>query len=160
MIDSLVYKIVPYGRLKVAPQPLSKMLSYQQHQHDVTESGGLVAGRYLLDCDDIVIDVVTVPMKGDIQERYFFKKNAINHQRLLEMHWKQSKGTCNYIGDWHTHPEPIPHPSSHDCDQWLKVLKETKTDQVFIFFIVVGTQQVRIWQGFRKSGKIREIFLE
>lgn len=160
MEDTLVYKVVPYGRLKIAPEPLLTMLSFQQHQYDIPESGGLVAGRYLIDCDDIVVDVVTVPMEGDIQERHFFQKNATNHQRLLEMHWTQSKGTCNYIGEWHTHPEPIPNPSGHDFVQWRKVMKETKTDQVSIFFIVIGTEQVRVWQGFRKSGKIREIFSE
>lgn len=160
MEDILVYKVVPYGRLKIAAGPLLTMLSYQQNHYGVPEAGGLVAGRYLFSCDDIVVDVVTVPMGGDIQERHFFQKHTSNHQRLLEMHWTHSKGTCNYIGEWHTHPEPIPNPSGHDCAQWKNVLKETKTDQVSIFFIVLGTEQVRVWQGFRKSGKIREIFSE
>ena len=153
----MVYQIAFHGRLKIAAKPLDTMLSFQQHNQNTLEAGGLLIGRYLVGCDDIVIDQVTVPMDGDLRERCFFKKNRINHQRILESLWKQSEGTSNYIGEWHTHPEEIPNPSSHDFNQWRKILKETKTEQSSMFFIIIGTTNIRIWQGMCRSGKITEL---
>lgn len=160
MKKPLVYKMIPHGRLKVSSFPLMRMLSYQQDDKHSPESGGLLAGRYLLDCDDIVVDAVTVPMEGDIQERHFFQKDTNNHQISLKQMWELSKGTCNYIGEWHTHPEPIPTPSSHDLDQWKKVMKKTVLDHTSIFFVIVGTQSIRVWQGQRKTQEIRELVPE
>lgn len=160
MNDILVFKLVPYGRFKISPIPLATMCSYQQHGQETPESGGLLAGRYLLDCDDIVMDTLTVPMEGDIQERYFFQKCTRTHQLVLQQIWEQSKGTCNYIGEWHTHPEPIPYPSSHDFSQWRKVMKKTTIDHSSIIFIVVGNKTIRVWQGIRKTQEIKELVLE
>jgi integrative and conjugative element protein (TIGR02256 family) len=158
--NTLIYQMTLHGRLKIATKPLYTMLSFQQHNQNELEAGGMLIGRYLLGCDDIVVDQVTVPMDGDVRERCFFQKNTINHQRILESLWEQSKGTANYIGEWHTHPETIPNPSGHDFNQWRKVLKETKTDQSTIFFIIIGTANIRIWQGMCKSGEITELFAE
>lgn len=160
MSDILIYKIHPHGRIKISKDVLSTMLSYQQYESDTPESGGLLVGRYIADCDDIVIDKLTVPMKWDIQTRCFFKKNKNSHQKLLKTWWEKSKWTCNYIGEWHTHPEHIPHPSAHDFEQWKKVLAETHTCSSSIFFVIVGIQSTRVWQGFRQSLTFTELLTE
>jgi integrative and conjugative element protein (TIGR02256 family) len=160
LYDILIYQLALHGRLKIATKPLYTMLSFQQHTPSALEAGGLLIGRYLLDCDDVIVDQITIPMDGDVRERCFFKKNTISHQRILESIWEQSKGTANYIGEWHTHPERIPNPSGHDFDQWRKVLRETKTDQSAIIFMIIGTAQIRIWQGMRRSLKFTELFAE
>lgn len=156
-MNSLVYWIKPCGRLKISEESTGEMTKYRQRSGDEPEAGGLLLGRNLLDCDDIVVDYVTVPMPQDNRKRYFFNKNRDNHQQLLEKRWRESKGTCNYIGEWHTHPECIPNPSSHDLSQWRKILRETITDVDAIFFAIMGTEAIRIWQGNRKTKKIFEI---
>lgn len=76
---------------------------------------------------------------------------------MLQKIWEQSKGTCNYIGEWHTHPEPIPYPSSHDFSQWRKIMKKTVLDYSSIIFIIVGTEKICVWQGIRTTQEILEL---
>lgn len=160
MSNSLVYKTQTNGRIKIAKEPLERMLTYRQYNGQILEAGGLLVGRYIVDCNDIIIDNISVPMDKDIRRRYFFKKDTQDHQRYLKEYWVKSNMSSNYIGEWHTHPEFVPQPSVHDFTQWRKVLKETHTFSDTIFFIIVGVQSIKVWQGFCSNLNIIELFTE
>jgi integrative and conjugative element protein (TIGR02256 family) len=49
--------------------------------------------------------------------------------------WIRTSGTLDYLGEWHTHPEDTPRPSSIDRQQWHTVCDSTT---VAIAFVIVG----------------------
>lgn len=137
-------------RIKLTAPVVAQLLRYAQHQPADKEAGGVLIGRYLCDSDDIVVDQVTEPMPGDKRGRYFFHRAQKAHQQVIEQAWQTSQGTRTYLGEWHTHPEARPTPSGVDTSDWRRKLRQ---DQYFdrLFFIIVGTQQVRAWVGNRKE---------
>ena len=47
-----------------------------------------------------------------------------------------SAGTIGYVGEWHTHPEPVPSPSGQDCANWRNLVRQTKHP---LAFVILGT---------------------
>ena len=125
---------------------VEKMLSYRQFHSKQKESGGLLIGRHLIENDNIVVDNITEPNKWDKRLfTYFFRSK--HHNRVVYKKWQQSKKTQTLVGLWHTHPEPIPRPSHVDMNDWKNVLLQGAFVGNSLFFLIVGTAQINIWQG-------------
>lgn len=152
----LLFKLTDGGRVKVAKLPLEKMLSYIQVEITDCEAGGVMCGRFISESNDIVIDDISTPFDSDIRTRHSFFRKTLGHQEFLDQLWQQSDGTCNYIGDWHTHPEPVPKPSAKDLRNWRRLVKRTICDARILIFIIVGTVEARVWQG-QLDGTITEL---
>jgi proteasome lid subunit RPN8/RPN11 len=60
------------------------------------------------------------------------------------------------MGVWHTHPQNVPIPSNIDWDDWEKTLQTDRTGSEYIFYIIAGTEQWRMWVGNIESGEIVE----
>ncbi|PGB81752.1 hypothetical protein COM05_18850 [Bacillus toyonensis] len=141
-------------QLKISKSVNNTLNHYRQLKMQDTEAGGVLLGRFLHESNNIVIDQITVPMENDIRTRYFFQKCREDHQDIIDKVWIESGGTCNYLGEWHTHPEPHPTPSSHDRNEWKKVLKYTVCDSNKLFFVIIGTKSIGVWVGYRTNLKI------
>jgi integrative and conjugative element protein (TIGR02256 family) len=136
-----------WGRqLKISDEALAAMLSYRQDQSDKTEAGGVLLGRYLRDARDVVIDEVSVPQSGDRRSRFRYFRDRSRHQSIINQAWEQSGGTCTYLGEWHTHPESSPTPSTIDQLNWRRKLLVDTFDEA-LFFLIVGTEEIRAWEG-------------
>ena len=115
------------------------------------EAGGVLLGRYIRESLDIVIDQVTVPMKGDRRQRFSFFRDHHRHQRAIDRAWQETRGTTHYLGEWHTHPESIPIPSNTDLKDWQCRLKQDVFSGNALYFVIVGTETLRIWEGDKNS---------
>jgi integrative and conjugative element protein (TIGR02256 family) len=144
-------------QLKISEEVLNSFLHYSQLEKNDTEAGGVLLGRFISESNNVVVDRITEPMKNDIRQRCFFKKYREDHQNIIDKIWVVSMGTCNYLGEWHTHPEPHPTPSSHDLSEWKKILKHTVCDSDKLFFIIIGTKSIGIWVGCRTKLRITKI---
>jgi integrative and conjugative element protein (TIGR02256 family) len=146
---ALRYNRTNGGKLKLDSGPLGIVLNYKQVTQSRPEAGGLLLGRHIIDSQDLVIDAVTVPHRGDMRTRYGFRRESRWHQKELQRQWLASNGTCTYLGEWHTHPEPVPSPSTVDLHNW----QDRVTTDVFegdsLLFMIVGTEVVRIWEARR-----------
>ena len=153
VVEPLVFDQPNGRRIKLTAQVVAQLVRYAQHQPADKEAGGVLIGRYLCDSDDIVVDEVTEPMPADKRGRYFFHRAQQAHQQVIEQAWRASHGTRTYLGEWHTHPEAQPIPSGVDTRDWQRKLHQ---DQYFdqLFFIIVGTQELRVWCGSRRQPKI------
>ncbi|HEU4412850.1 MAG TPA: Mov34/MPN/PAD-1 family protein [Polyangiaceae bacterium] len=132
------------------------MLSYRQRTKRDTEAGGVLLGRELLDAPHIIVDEVTVPMKGDRRWLKGFWRAQPEHQRIIDERWAASGGTCKYLGEWHTHPESVPHASLIDRLDWRRRLAYDTYDVPSLFFVIVGTTELRAWEGTRE-GKLTQL---
>jgi integrative and conjugative element protein (TIGR02256 family) len=136
------------GRLQIAPCALATMLDFVQDEQDKPESGGVLLGRHILNAEDIIIDQITTPMPGDRCSRARFFRARRRHQQVIDQAWRESTGTCTYLGEWHTHPECDPSPSLVDRLNWgRKLLVDRYSEE--IFFVIVGTGVLRVWEGRR-----------
>lgn len=152
--EGMVFRRSSGAVVKIDSVALSRMLEFQQFEAHQPEAGGVLLGRHLLGCRDVVIDEVTSPMPGDLREPLAFHRSQGEHQQVMDERWRSSEGTCLYLGEWHTHPEPWPRPSRIDLDGWFHRLRTDHFDGESLFFVIVGTREVRAWEGFRHSREI------
>lgn len=123
------------------------MQQYVQTSSNKPEAGGVLLGRHLLQTPDIIVDLVTVPLPGDSQSRFRFWRAKELHQKAINQAWNESRGTCTYLGEWHTHPESTPVPSIIDHLNWQrKLLVDRFTNP--LFFIIMGIEQLCVWEGY------------
>lgn len=145
------------GKFKISEEALDRMKKFIQDTEEKNEAGGVLLGRFIIDSKDIVIDEVTIPMIGDKCTRYSYIRNAKPHQRIIDSKWDKSNGTCNYLGEWHTHPENYPSPSGKDIDSWKKRMKEDVFSSRYLYFIILGIKEMRVWEGDRRTLKIKKL---
>lgn len=127
--------------------PIERLLrDFARGAQGPEEAGGVLLGRLVIDSDDIVIDKITVPGIGDKRKAFTFWRSKASHQKQVNKSWKESKGTQIYLGEWHSHPEPVPMPSGHDECNWTSIIKKAKFEQDELLFAIAGYDAVRLWQ--------------
>ncbi|MEH0668244.1 Mov34/MPN/PAD-1 family protein [Vibrio owensii] len=111
------------------------------------ESGGILIGEYRGPHLNVI--KVTTPNDGDIQSRFRFFRRSKQHQSIASKIWKESNETQTFIGDWHTHPEDHPRPSSIDITDWKRKLGNRK-------MVVIIQGRVSRWYGVWDGDKLIE----
>ncbi|WP_452222146.1 Mov34/MPN/PAD-1 family protein [Lacinutrix salivirga] len=153
----MVLKKSNKGLLKLSSNAISAMNAYIQDENYKDEAGGVLLGRFILNSKDIIIDKVTVPLEADIRGRYRYIRDANQHQKLITKAWNNSDGTCNYLGEWHTHPEDYPTPSGQDIKNWKEILENRIFSSQYLYFVIVGIEETRVWEGYKRKLSIKRI---
>ena len=154
-MTGLVYRALPAGTLYLTPDAVRQMLSHRQFGVRSREAGGVLLGRHLKDVADIVVDKVTEPKLGDRRGWGSFFR-SFRHNISARRRWAKHDHTSAYLGSWHTHPEPDPRPSAVDIADWQSALGRDTYEGARLFFVIVGTKQLRVWQGGR-IGDLNEL---
>jgi integrative and conjugative element protein (TIGR02256 family) len=135
--------------VKIDSKPLAIMKRYRQLKEKDEEAGGILIGRMIENSSDVIVDGITVPSALDRWSRFsFFRSKSV--QKIIDIKWTTSQHTQNYLGEWHTHPEPYPLPSSKDLRNWQNILNKGVFDQDFLIFVIVGQLTISVWE-LRKS---------
>jgi integrative and conjugative element protein (TIGR02256 family) len=137
-------------RLEIGVTAWATMQAFIQHMPDAPEAGGVLLGRHLRDGSAIIVDAVTTPMVGDRRSRTRFSRARRRHQAAIDAAWRDSEGTCTYLGEWHTHPEAVPTPSVVDWADWQRRLRHDRYTEP-LFFLIVGIDETRAWEGSRQG---------
>lgn len=145
------------GRIKLSLSVVEKIQEYLQIGPNTPEGGGVLLGRYILGCEDVVADEASAPMRNDKRGRYHFYRDHKRHQYLINEAWAESNGTCTYLGEWHTHPEDDPKPSGPDWNDWRRKMQQDRFDGNHLFFIIAGTRRIKIWEGDKRHSSFREL---
>ncbi len=156
----VVYLRHGFGKIFICPEVHAIFDRYRQIAPNATEAGGVLMGRFINDSPHIVVDHVSEPLIGDIRRRTYFYRTQVPHQIFVEKKWLESEATCTYLGEWHTHPEDDPTPSSIDLSGWRKKLRQNPNQRNTLIFIIVGRWRFRAWEGTLADRKIQieEIF--
>ncbi|MFD1954105.1 Mov34/MPN/PAD-1 family protein [Paenibacillus thailandensis] len=125
--------------VKFTDEVVEILNSYRQVKKKQHEAGGILLGR-IFD-DQIIIQQITTPGPGDKSGRYFFERNVKRAQWFVDLAWRSSNGEVIYLGEWHTHPEPVPRPSSVDQKLITNMLRDSKMSIDFLFLVIVGTEE-------------------
>lgn len=75
------------------------------------ECGGIFVGR--IETDDATIEQTMIPDHFD-SSPVLFRRIARFFNHWLNKIFRQSNGETIYIGEWHSHPDGVPFPSSTD----------------------------------------------
>jgi integrative and conjugative element protein (TIGR02256 family) len=147
-------------RVKITSPVMAIFRKYIQIGNNRNEAGGILIGRLILESSNIVIDKVSIPQKKDRRNRFLFFRHFRGHQKVINRIWKQSKGTFNYLGEWHTHPQDIPIPSSVDVKSWEKLAKKVQSELDFLLFIIVGREELCIYEISRNDYLLTKLIWE
>ncbi|WP_072283156.1 Mov34/MPN/PAD-1 family protein [Syntrophotalea acetylenivorans] len=128
----------------------TELLSFRQLNREMMESGGFIIGRRISGTQTSVADEISTPMREDFQTRSSFFRNY-GHIDWLKNRWKATHQTGQLLATWHTHPEPIPSPSSTDYGDWRNVLKKCVLPGVPVYFVIVGQEQIVVWRGLKRK---------
>jgi integrative and conjugative element protein (TIGR02256 family) len=145
------------GCVFLSPNALIQMEEYRQRGTFASEAGGILLGRIFPDSGDVHVDCVTTPNPSDQRSRFRFIRAAQPTQNAIESAWSESQGLQNYLGEWHTHPEDDPTPSSLDRRNWSRLARTATYEQAALFFIIVGRTSIRLWEVKRGGGKARAL---
>jgi len=155
-MKEMIFPLQDGRKLLIRPKALKNMEKYRQFNPKDTEAGGILIGRILFDSNDFIIDIVSEPMVSDIRKRSYFKRKPEAHQAYFDAEWDASVGRCFYLGEWHTHPERIPHPSKVDITDWNRIMN-LSFESDYLFFVIVGTQETKAWCADRDKERIIEL---
>lgn len=131
-VESKSGRLVSMGR-----DVITRATSYRQSTDHDAEAGGLLLG--LRRGQNIEVKWLTVPQKTDTQERFGFFRERLGHAAEALERWYATGAQADYVGEWHTHPEPHPTPSNIDMSEWLN-LASARKDRRPLFFMIVGTE--------------------
>lgn len=145
------------GRVAIPDDVIEFLERHRQMKPRDREAGGILLGRCILDSNDVIIDEAGKPARADKRSRFHFFRNAKPAQRAVDAAWEASKGTTNYLGEWHSHPEDDPHPSGVDLQNWQEIVARAVYEQDFLLFLIVGRVTTRIWELARPKMLLRRL---
>lgn len=105
------------------------------------EVGGILLGERKP--SGIVVTIATLPARLDICERYSFHRRDPSHQRMATLQWVKSGFKTDWVGEWHSHPQDFPIPSSVDRETWKS---QTIKRCAMMSYVIVGTRDNWIGQ--------------
>lgn len=140
------------GKVLIEGAVIDLIIGYQQRGSRTPEAGGILMG--FRRGKHLHVAQATTPQQNDKRTRYRFDRRDQFHQAVAIKQWKESDGTVDYIGEWHTHPEMNPSPSSLDISEWGKIYRAIKLPMIFI---IVGLGV--IWLGIGCNNKIIRLSL-
>lgn len=156
-VNTIFHLVSAEGVVALSQTAINAMLSYRQNGTSTPESGGILIGRKLIDNEGWIIDSITEPAKSDKRSRFHFFRSITPHQQAIDQAWYASDGTIGYLGEWHTHPEADPSPSRTDLYHWKKAMREFKYDGNHLFFAIMGTSSLSLFQGLRCTGQVVQL---
>jgi len=104
----------------IEPAVIALLSHYRQVNRNAREAGGVLLGY--MRGPHFHILLATSPGLGDRRSRTSFHRSDKSHyQEFLSA--RKNDPLLAYLGDWHSHPEDTPTPSSLDQSEWRIIKK-------------------------------------
>lgn len=113
------------------------------------ETGGILLGRRR--GRHFEIQHATSPFPQDQRYMGAFVRERAGHQEIATALWSASGGEVDYVGEWHTHPEKMPTPSSTDFREWM-LLANDRPREAPLLAVIVGT--TALYVALLSSGRL------
>lgn len=140
--------------LHLSKTTLETFCQHIQHSDADCEAGGLLLGS--VHGSHMLIEQATMPTTRDKRFRRLFERMPFGHEAIALSRWMASQGTVRYLGEWHTHPEDHPRPSSLDRSEWQRLSAERR-DKRPLLAIIVGRKSLYV-ELTPKSGSSTALF--
>lgn len=155
--DNRCVKItLPNGKVADILAPvLDEIAKWLQNEVKCPEGGGFIVGYEHKKTGNISLEKVSHPYADDKRSRTFF--GIRDHQHYVFLN-RAKRHRSYYMGVWHTHPQKNPEPSCIDWADWKETMLSDKTGCQYVFFIIAGTAEWRLWVGDSLTKMIQEVY--
>ena len=144
------------GTILFTPDVIVTLSRYRQGDSSSEEAGGYLIGEQF--GNQLVVQVATEPDEKNIRRRFFFKRNRNRGQKILDQLWKVSGGKMILAGEWHSHPEPFPSPSSIDIKETAKAFKKSIYPTGFMVVVIVSSvATASSWVGIQSASGLSRV---
>lgn len=133
----------------IEPLAINAMCALRQIESADHEAGGVLIGERR--GENFVVKEVTIPSSKDCSSRFHFVRKFFHHQLTIVNANRQFGGTSNYLGEWHTHPQDQPYPSSIDFNNWKSSLRAQKP------YLVAVIGRYGNWWALHENGKFHNL---
>lgn len=133
-LDTLYYTLGKSSQKIVLTEKVLAHISNYRQIGKRFEAGGQLFG-HLVD-NEVFVTLATGPYPEDFRSRYSFKPCRKREKQDIAFFFR---GGLHYIGDWHTHPEPIPKPSARDVDSMEDCFVKSKHQHGAFLLVILGT---------------------
>lgn len=138
--------------VRIAPQALATFEAHRQRRFYQREAGGQLFAR--VRDDDWEIVAATGPRSRDRRGRFSFRPHRASEQEEIFRHHELG---LDYVGDWHTHPEDVPTPSSDDLSSIAELVRRSTHHLPGFLLLIVGRKPFPggLWGSFHSVGGCR-----
>lgn len=123
------------GRIavRITTQALATFDAHRQMRFYQREAGGQLFAR--VQGDDWEIVTATGLRSRDRRSRFSFRPHRASEQEEIFEHHALG---LDYVGDWHTHPQDVPTPSSDDLTSIAEVVRRSTHHLPGFLLLIVG----------------------
>lgn len=119
------------GSVELSTGAVDTLRAHQQRTRLQKETGGQLFARF---SDGHFLVERATRVQG-VRSRFSFKPDRGEEQAQIDALFQEQ---LHYVGDWHTHPEGRPSPSSPDSVKMLEIFKQSKHVLPFMLMVIVG----------------------
>jgi len=105
--------------IKLEQDVIYQLNAYYQ-ENTQYETGGILLGC-IGDEGNVIVIREAYQIKSTWYSPIQYKRNAKKAQKIINKRWRETEGFINYVGEWHTHPNMRPLPSSIDKKSLYKI---------------------------------------
>lgn len=127
-------------KISISDDVLLTLEKFKQKEGE-NESGGIILGLVYHD-SSVCITKISLPNSSDKASRFSFERDKKIAQAIVDEEFYSSNGKIIYLGEWHTHPEPHPLPSSVDIKMIKKQFKKNTINEDFLIMMIQGTENL------------------
>lgn len=144
--DMIVFRIDGFGSsLEMTDTVLDHLSRHRQTTCWKREAGGQLFASF--DGERWIVEKVTGPRRSDLRSRFGFRPDRRAEQHEIDQ--ALARG-FHFIGDWHTHPEPVPRPSIDDLESVAEMVSLSSHELPGFVMVIVGQQAppTGLWVSF------------
>lgn len=136
---------------------LEHITGHTQKSKVCNESGGQLFGKE--ENGIIYVFRATGPYKTDKRSRFSFRPNRTREQREINRFY--SRG-LHFLGDWHTHPEQNPTPSTIDLKNIQDCYSKSSHKHGGFLLLIIGTNPKAntIWLSIHNSKRYKRLIFQ
>ena len=133
-------KVIPIGKYEIifTDEVSSLLYSFRQFKKRHPESGGILLGQ--VKGKRVYVTRISFPSKHDTSSRTSFIRDKDKAQLIIDYEFINSEKQTTYLGEWHTHPEEVPSPSTIDRLMITDQFKKNKLNEPFVLQYIQGTR--------------------
>lgn len=120
-------------RVVLAPACLDELAQHRQKTWLSLENGGQLFAR--MNDERITVERISVTKGRSRRTRFGFLPDRVAEQADIDAMFAAG---LHYVGDWHSHPEAAPTPSSSDEVKLTDIFRKSNHELQFMLLVIVG----------------------
>ncbi len=146
----MIFKSEKY-KVEISENVIDIFKRFKQRKREDPEAGGIILGQ--VKNKYILVSKATTPCFNDISSRFSFIRDCSLAQLIVDYEFYNNNGHVIYLGEWHTHPENTPSPSSQDFKMLKNQYRKNTLNENYILMFIVGIKTIYMGRYNGKTNK-------